>query len=174
MVIFVKTLQNHEKTAFIHIKNLGNVKITESFAILRYLARKNNLYGCNAEEAAVIDMATYAAWDLKMELIKLVFDQDFEKKRDAFAAGLEAKFKNYSDFLGDKKWVAGDNLSMADFGFIDVVIWHHKFAPNEVEKFPYFMAFKERFEALPKIKEFQASDKNFSAFFAPMTKWGNK
>jgi glutathione S-transferase len=141
-------------------------------AILRYLARKNGLYGSNAEEAAMIDMAMDTAWDLKLDLVKLVFDQDFEKKRDSFAAGLESKFKKYSDFLGDKKWVAGDNVSMADFAFIDVVNWHHQFAPTEVEKFPKFMALKERFEALPKIKEFLDSDRNFPALFAPMAKWG--
>jgi glutathione S-transferase len=150
------------------------VKLTEALAILRYLARKNDLYGSNAEEAAVVDMATDVAWDLKFDLVKLGFNPDFEKMRDAYTAGLEAKFKKYSDFMGNNKWVAGDNLSMADFAFIDVVNWYLAFAPNEVKKFPKFLTFKERFEALPMIKDFQTSDKNFSAVLPPMAKWGNK
>jgi glutathione S-transferase len=150
------------------------VKLTECLAILRYLARKNDLYGSNAKEAAIIDMATDTAWDLKLDLAKLCFNPDFENMRDAYTAGLEAKFKKYSDFMCNKNWVAGDNLSMADFAFIDVVNWYLAFAPNEVKKFPKFLAFKERFEALPEIRDFQASDKNILPIFAPFAKWGNK
>ena len=54
-----------------------DVKLTQSNAILRYLGRKNGLYGSNDVEASTIDMLIDEAQDFKMALVKLAFNPDF-------------------------------------------------------------------------------------------------
>ena len=47
----------------------GEVKLTQSDAILRHLGRKNGLYGCSDADTAMIDMLIDTAKDLKMSLV---------------------------------------------------------------------------------------------------------
>ena len=50
----------------------GNIKLTQSTAIMRHLARKNGLYGLTDSHASEIDMLIDTSMDLKMSMIKLV------------------------------------------------------------------------------------------------------
>ena len=47
----------------------GEVKLTQSDAILRHLGRKNGLYGCSDADTAMVDMLIDTAKDIKMGLI---------------------------------------------------------------------------------------------------------
>ena len=55
----------------------GDTKITESSAILRYIARKHGLYGKTIEEKTKIDVATGVITDAAMGLGGLLFNPDF-------------------------------------------------------------------------------------------------
>ena len=55
----------------------GDLKITQSMAILRYLGRKHKLYGNNDKETAKIDMLIDFASDLRVGLGKLAYNPDF-------------------------------------------------------------------------------------------------
>ena len=48
----------------------GNVKLTQSNAILRHLGRQNGLYGLNENHAAEIDMLLDTSTDIKMGLAR--------------------------------------------------------------------------------------------------------
>merc|ERR1712215_413151 len=47
----------------------GEVKLTQSDAILRHLGRKNGLYGCSDADTAMVDMLIDTAKDIKMSLV---------------------------------------------------------------------------------------------------------
>ena len=51
----------------------GDVKLSQSNAILRHVGRKHNLYGKDANEASEIDMLIDTAWDVCNALIKILF-----------------------------------------------------------------------------------------------------
>ena len=53
-----------------------DVKLTESNAILRYLARKHDLAGSSEEEWQRIDIAQGVLYDQFLDLVKLVFRND--------------------------------------------------------------------------------------------------
>ena len=55
----------------------GDVKLTQSNAIVRHIGRKHNLYGKNADEASEIDMLIDTAADVHTAIIKVIFDSDF-------------------------------------------------------------------------------------------------
>ena len=81
---------------------------------------------------------------------------------------LEPKLKQFSDFLGTKKFLLGDCISVADFPFYDILKIHNHMNSELVCKFPNLVVFTQRLEEDPKIKAFLASDKNFKDFFPPM------
>ena len=55
----------------------GNLKLSQSMAIIRHLGRKYNLYGQDYYESSVIDMLVDQSWDIKQNLIKIAYDPDF-------------------------------------------------------------------------------------------------
>ena len=48
----------------------GNLELVQSGAIVRYLARKHDLYGLNASEAALIDMVYDGQEDLRYKFVE--------------------------------------------------------------------------------------------------------
>lgn len=68
----------------------------------------------------------------------------------------------------------GDTVTVADFTFLDVINWHLKLEAKTVNKYTNLLAFKDRFESLPKIKSFLSGDKGFTAFFGAAAQWANK
>ena len=83
---------------------------------------------------------------------------------------MEAKLKPLSDFLGKKEWFVGDTLTIADFIVYDCIFFHNAVAPEALCKISNLKAHMERFEALPKMQKFFASDKNYKDLvpsFAP-------
>ncbi|CAO2632326.1 Glutathione S-transferase Mu 2, partial [Lemmus lemmus] len=86
----------------------GSTKITQSNAILRYLARKHNLCGETEEERIWIDILENQVMDTRFQLVMVCYSPEFEKRRPEYLAGLPEKMKLYSEFLGKRPWFAGD------------------------------------------------------------------
>ena len=77
----------------------------------------------------------------------------------------EKKLKELSDFLGDKKYMMGDNLTVADFQMRDPISWHRTLDENLVQKFPNLVGYLERFDEEARIKEFLNGSKHFKYIF---------
>ena len=60
----------------------GDFKLTESMALVRYFGRKGNLYGQTHEQAAHIDMIVDIGQEIKMGLVKILFNPEFVSTRD--------------------------------------------------------------------------------------------
>jgi glutathione S-transferase len=58
----------------------GNLRLTQSNAILRHLGRVNNLYGVNANESSTIDMLIDTAGEMKMGLAMISYKPDFVRQ----------------------------------------------------------------------------------------------
>uniref|UniRef100_A0A8D2CZY3 Glutathione S-transferase n=1 Tax=Sciurus vulgaris TaxID=55149 RepID=A0A8D2CZY3_SCIVU len=86
----------------------GVHRITQSNAILCYIARKHNLCGETEEEKIRVDMLENQAMDTRMQLAMVCYSPDFEKKKPEFLETLPEKMKLYSQFLGKRPWFAGD------------------------------------------------------------------
>ncbi|XP_006899383.1 PREDICTED: glutathione S-transferase Mu 1-like isoform X1 [Elephantulus edwardii] len=86
----------------------GPHKITQSNAILRYIARKHNLCGETEEEKIRVDILENQAMDSRMSLIQLCYNPDFEKLKPQYLKELPDKIKPYSDCLGKRPWFAGN------------------------------------------------------------------
>ncbi|XP_037062889.1 glutathione S-transferase Mu 7 isoform X3 [Peromyscus leucopus] len=116
----------------------GSHKITQSNAILRYLARKHNLCGETEEERIRVDILENQLMDNRMVLARLCYNPDFEKLKPGYLEQLPEMMRLYSEFLGKRPWFAGDKglKKISDYMkssrflprpvFLKIAIWGNK------------------------------------------------
>ncbi|KAL4701650.1 hypothetical protein H8959_015654 [Pygathrix nigripes] len=137
----------------------GTHKITQSNAIMRYIARKHNLCGKTEEEKIRVDILENQLMDNRMELARLCFDPNFEKLKPKYLEQLPEKLKLYSQFLGKRPWFAGDKITFVDFLAYDVLDMKCIFEPSCLDAFPNLKDFISRFEGLKKISAYMKSSR---------------
>jgi len=134
----------------------GDVKLTQTHAIMRHLARKHNLCGTTDAERDRCDMMTEQCMDFRNGWVRLCYGT-WEKAKDGYVASLPATLKSFDDFLGDNPWFAGKNLTFVDFHMYELLFQHTKFVPEIVANCKNLTAFLKRFEELPQIKSYLES-----------------
>ena len=72
---------------------------------------------------------------------------------------LKQKLHEFNRFLGPNPWFAGDNITFVDFSIYEWLEQARILAPNVVGEFKSIQEFLERFEQLPKIKEYMESER---------------
>nr|VZI25974.1 unnamed protein product [Spirometra erinaceieuropaei] len=140
----------------------GDVKLSQSSVILRYLGEKHGLGGKGAKEQAEIAMAEAAIKDLRIAFSRIAYSPNYEEERPGFMPKFEKGIEDISTYLGSKKWLIGDNITYADFVLYENLCVFHVFEPSCFDKYPNLREYIERFEALPKIKQYMNSEKFIS------------
>ncbi|XP_049688624.1 glutathione S-transferase 2 [Accipiter gentilis] len=135
----------------------GPTKLTQSNAILRYIARKHNMGGETEEEMLRVDMLENQLMDLRMRFAQLCYNPDFEKLKPAYLEQLPGKLRDLSRFLGSRPWFAGEKLTFVDFLAYDVLDQQRMFVPECPELQGNLGRFLQRFEALEKISAYMRS-----------------
>ncbi|XP_064491704.1 glutathione S-transferase Mu 1-like [Pseudopipra pipra] len=153
----------------------GPVRLTQSNAILRHIARRHRLCGESEEEIRRVDVLENQVMDFRMSLVMVCYSPDFEKLKPGYLEQLPGKLKLFSNFLGDRKWFAGDKLTFVDFLMFDVLDQNRIFEPKCLEPFQNLRDFMERFGALEKVAAYMKSPKfQKMPINNKMAKWGNK
>nr|AEI27296.1 mu-class gst glutathione S-transferase [Cipangopaludina cathayensis] len=137
----------------------GDIKITQSNAILRYIARKHNLLGQTEQEQVNVDMMVENAMDFRNGVVRLCYNPDYEKLLKDYIPQCKETLKGFEKWLKNKSWFAGDNLTLADFPMYELLDQHRIMVPGILDDYPKLKAFMDAFEALPSIKTYMASDK---------------
>ncbi|KAF8790074.1 glutathione S-transferase Mu 1-like [Argiope bruennichi] len=137
----------------------GNTKLTQSITIMRYLARKLELDPTTEEERIRADLVEQQTADFRMALTRICYSADFENLKTEYLKTLPTHFKNFSAFLGNRKWLASaDKLTYVDFMLYEAIDHNRILEPDCLKHFPTLKAFMERFEELPTIKKYMESD----------------
>ncbi|XP_032010984.1 glutathione S-transferase Mu 2 [Hylobates moloch] len=153
----------------------GTHKITQSNAILRYIARRHNLCGETEKEKIREDILENQLMDNRMQLARLCYNPDFEKLKPEYLEGLPEMLKLYSQFLGKQPWFLGDKITFVDFIAYDVLERNQVFEPSCLDAFPNLKDFISRFEGLEKISAYMKSSRFLPRpVFTKMAVWGNK
>uniref|UniRef100_A0A672UN95 Glutathione S-transferase n=1 Tax=Strigops habroptila TaxID=2489341 RepID=A0A672UN95_STRHB len=124
----------------------GTIKLTQSNAILRYIARKHNMCGETEEEIQRVDMLENHIMDFRMRFARLCYSPDFEKLKSGYLEELPGRLRELSQFLGSRPWFAGEKLTFVDFVAYDVLDQHRMFVPDSPELSGSLGRFLERFE----------------------------
>ncbi|XP_006979549.2 glutathione S-transferase Mu 1 isoform X1 [Peromyscus maniculatus bairdii] len=153
----------------------GPHKITQSNAIIRYIARKHNLCGETEEERIRADIVENQVMDNRMQLIRLCYNPDFEKLKPEFLKTIPEKIKLYSEFLGKRPWCAGNKITYVDFLVYDILDQHRIFQPHCLDAFPNLNDFMVRFEGLKKISDYMKSSRFiYKPFYVKLAFWNPK
>ncbi|XP_077507533.1 glutathione S-transferase-like [Amblyomma americanum] len=152
----------------------GDVKVTQSLAILRYLARKHDLAARNEQETLQMDLLEQQAKDLALGLTMTALNPTFDEARKKYQDNLVTVLKPWADHMRDRKWALGDRLTYVDFLLYEALDWNHEFNPEAFSSYPALLEYLKRFEELPNIKEYFASE-SYSKWpiLGPMVKWGH-
>lgn len=150
----------------------GDVKISQSGAILRYLAEKHGLHGTDLKERGILEMLACEAMDFHMAYARVVYNPDFENLKEGLQDSQMKKMEQFETFLGVKNFFGGEKPKFPDFHLYEILSIHMLLFPEFKSKFPKIVAYLQRFEELPKIKAHMESDKFIKApINGPSAKW---
>jgi len=137
----------------------GDVKLTQSHVILRYLARKHNMAGNNEAEMRRVDLAANQVFDYHMDYVKVVYNPEYAKMKEEYLKNLPDKLKLLTKFLGQNKFVAGDHVTYADFVLFEFLECQHLLSPTVLNDFPALQQFHQNVSKLPAVEKYFNSPK---------------
>ncbi|XP_069612433.1 glutathione S-transferase Mu 4-like [Ranitomeya imitator] len=153
----------------------GEVKLTQSNAILRYIACKHGLCANTESEKNIESMLENEAMDFRMRLVYISYDPKFEDLKGPYLEKLPTALTRYSKFLGKRHWFLGDKITFVDFLMYDVLDQHHILDPTCLQKFKNLQDFHARFEALPAIAAYMKTPRFIrNRINNRMASWANK
>jgi len=156
----------------------GDIKMTQSLAIIRHVARKNNLVGETEAERVRVDMLEQQLNDDNKSFVMMNYGfggQDFATMKADYLKKMPDTLNALSKFLGDRQFFAGAKLTYVDFMAYEFIDKLTLFEKSIVSKYSNLVAFQARIEALPTVAKYIASDKFIKwPLNGDMAKWGSR
>jgi len=137
----------------------AGIRLSQSHAILRYLARRFDLVPQTEAERIRVDLAEFEESDLRSTFSTLCYNPDFEKVRPEWAKTLRIKLELWNKFIGAGPWIAGARLTDVDFSLFDTLDQILTLEPNALEGFEGLQGFMTRFGKLEKVEAYMKSEK---------------
>ena len=142
------------------------VQLTQSNAILRYLARRYDFYGDSESEQAQIDVLQDEAYDFRNTIIKTAYTlgDDYVAVYEHFAAHTIPKyldsFENYLAARENQLHFVGNRLSLVDFVLYELLWQMTLMVPAAISQHnrPTLLSFIQHFESIPQIARYTQSE----------------
>jgi len=156
----------------------GDIKITQSLAILRHVARKNNLVGETEMERARADMLEQQLSDDNRNFVMMNYafsGGEFPTLKANYLKTMPDVVGAISKFLGDRQFFAGPKMTYVDFIAYELIDKWILFEKSIVSNFPNLVSFHDRIEKIPSVAKYMASDKFIKwPLNGDMAKWGSR
>ncbi|GIY41403.1 glutathione S-transferase Mu 1 [Caerostris darwini] len=137
----------------------GDIKLTQSITIMRYLARKLKLEPETEEDSILADLIEQQVADFRSGLVRIAYNPDFEKLKEEYLKNLPNQLKAFSEFLGKRQWFASqDKVTYVDFMTYEALDNHRVLSPECLNDYPNLKEYMDRFEELPTIQKYMQSD----------------
>ncbi len=137
----------------------GDVKITESNAILRYIANQygpKDFSGKNDADKAYVDMMFGVLSDIKSAATSHCYGSGDKNAVIEISNRMGAVEK----FLGEKKFIVGDYVTWVDFFiFEQIELFEYVSEGAFTKKYPGLAAYHQRIISLPKFSQYYNSAK---------------
>ena len=138
---------------------IGGLRISQTTALLRHLARLGNFYGDNAADALWCDMIAGVAADLAEVPMQAAFQPD----RTAAVSALHQRFAKLGTRLEKRladnggKFTAGTRLSFADVVLAEALSAYLDIAPKILDGSPLLAGLVQRVTQLPGVAAYLRS-----------------
>ncbi|KAG0445073.1 hypothetical protein HPB47_025617 [Ixodes persulcatus] len=150
----------------------GDVKLTQSLAILRYLGRKHGLAPKSDELQSQVDVVEMQALDLIRSVARLCYDSGYsDDKLRQFLVDSAEKLRQFEALLAKNgPFAIGEDVTYVDFLLFEALAFVRAVEPSNFKrKFPSLVQYRERVAGLPGLREYLASPR-FKAwpFLSPL------
>ena len=154
----------------------GDIKITQSIAIIRYLGRKYQLAPSNEAEQIRCDMAEQEIMDATTRQGMLCYNPNMESLKAGYLDTLTDKLELLDSFLGKGPWLLGEKMTYVDFLYYELLDHIRTFSSDHFNSTKNINNFSKRFEALPFMRKWFDSDKykEGSYIYMPVATWHGK
>jgi glutathione S-transferase len=136
----------------------GDVKLTESKAILKYIARKHDkrLLGKDEIEFGIAEMLSRIHDQIESELANHSYRLGDSDDLQHF---IDQKATQLDTFLGSRQFFVGDNVTYVDFCMFELLDYMNFLTKTGrvFQKHPRLQAFWTRVERLPRFCDFWAN-----------------
>ena len=146
--------------------DLGEVRLTQSNAILRYLGRRFDLYGDSEQERCQIDVLQDEAYDYRNCIIEATYvsESEYTDTLNAFVTNAIPRhldrFQEYLKSSGHTSHFVGQRISLVDFIVYELLWQTSVMVPGSITENNRGSLFKfiESFESIPQIAAYRLSD----------------
>ena len=154
----------------------GDLKLTESSAIIRYIADKNNLLGKDPETRAWVKMLEDIILAWRGENGRAAYNPKFEELRAQLLKDVETKYiQKFLSILEKRQFLAGDGVTYVDFMLYEYSVVAFAMEPSFKEKYPKLVEYTKRIEGLPAIESYMESKEFIKyPFNGKIAAWGGK
>ena len=136
----------------------GDLKMTETNAIMKYIAAKHGpqLLGTDPVQIARVEMLAGVIGDLKGAVTMPCYTSG---DRAATTETILTRVQPIVAFLGEKQFLAGDNVTYVDFTMFELCQLMDFISEGQLfTQQPSLQQYCERVKSLPKLAEFYADD----------------
>ena len=142
----------------------AEVQLTQSNAVMRYLARRFGYYGDTASDQICIDVLQDEAYDLRNSIVKAVYTlgAEYEAAFDEFTSTAVPRyldgFESYLSNRGIHTHFVGTRISLVDFILYELIWQVSIMVPGSVTDThrPSLRKFIEEFGKIPQIAAYMA------------------
>lgn len=137
--------------------------ISQSTALIRYLARRHNLYGDNHDDAMWCDMVAGTVADFAEPAMQAAFQPSHEVAWAAMQARLDKfgpRFEARLQQVGSG-FAVGSRLSFADVVLGSALTDYQEQAPDCLETYPLLAKFQTRITTLPGVARYLDSPERY-------------
>jgi len=163
-------------TAFPNLPYLkdGEKVVTETETIFLYLCKKagrKDLFGKTEDDEFDISTTRWVINDLNTYIGELVYDPDFEKKRDEILEEkIAPKLSQLSTFLGKKEYLHG-YLTYVDFLLYELIEIIQRMKSDFLDKYENLKEFQKNFAEQKFMKDYISSKRYIARPFYGYAVW---
>ena len=134
------------------------VSLTQSLAILTFVAAKHGYAPGTAAARARVDMLLGAAMDLSNFFTRWCYGTYAPEAHGEYARRVTPMLQRFEGALGDQRWFAGERITAADFLLYHLLEAHLIYEPELFDALPRLRAFIDRFEAEGRLRAYITTD----------------
>ncbi|CAH3192690.1 unnamed protein product [Porites evermanni] len=132
----------------------GDIKITQSNAVSTFY----NLFASRL--SLYTDCSLFSQlMDWRKKFTGLCYNPDFDKLKEGYIKDIKATIQQFSDFLGERKFLAGEKITFVDFILFEVLDEHLLFEASLLDAHVNLKEYRSRIEELTSIAAYRKSEK---------------